>query len=142
MALIGAVLVYAGPPPGVGYLARVGPAPLRFRAVSARLNPTTVLPPLKMNDDVTNAPAAIPIQTTEPEPAPPASNELVFQGPEPLATVITNELPAAEIPSGPQLLLRYFGHSTNYDGSISTSVEFTPPSPPPPRGSTATYISE
>src|SRR5690349_20364522 len=50
VALVSSVLISAGPPAGVGYLPRVGPGMLRFKA-EVHANPAVLLPPLKMNDD-------------------------------------------------------------------------------------------
>jgi hypothetical protein len=120
---------------GSGYLACVGPAPLRFREV----------PPPVTNQVVLAVPDPEPVATiASPAPFGPMP-ELRPPSSEPPA--ITNEA-ASAIPDttspeevvSPQMLLKYFNKSTNgASSSVVMPMGFTPPKSPEPPASKATY---
>jgi hypothetical protein len=140
-----------------GYLARVGPSPLRFAQAAPRLDPSVVLPPLKMADEstTTNTVESVPPVTdeTDPEAAPeikpdePSTSPIL--GPEPApasnSDADTNTLPVAGQVT-PQMLLRFFTPNKRA-GVAPEPLQFTPPSPiapPAPAssgGSSASYVS-
>jgi hypothetical protein len=112
----------------VGYLARIGPAPLRFQAPAPGPEHTVVLPPLAMSDPLPEmfgppAPAVIePViqpQPSAPTPEPPRQPELT-----------------------PQMFLPFFNRSaTNQDYNLALPYVFTPPVtaiPAPPSKATFT----
>ena len=135
---------------GGGYLARIGPGPLRFEEAAVRLNPAMVLPPLNMGHEgtVTNTNLLSVNDSLTNLVDEPLGTEAVSNTPE-----IHVELPAPISDPGvsgsangpevtPQILLRYFNTNSNTETFISPKVIFTPPSPGPSRGSSATYISK
>lgn len=149
-ALFSAVMIYAGSSPaGVGYLPRMGPTPLRFRS-AFEADAAKVLPPLEIPDRVgTNAPVQLPTFADEPPPEPPTAYEPPSQidlqlppAPLPVPQVgyATNAPPTVQGVLVPQMLLQYFGNSTNPPAIIAPPVEFYPP-PPPLSRSSAVYIS-
>jgi hypothetical protein len=142
IALVSAALVYAGPPAGAGYLARIGPSVLRFRPTAAPVDPAKVLPPLQMTDEGNPATTADEDNDSPSDPernAQESANDLLEPSVAPDdSTAVTNAPPAHVVP---QLLMHYFGNSTNKEAVVSPPVEFTPPGPPLSRGSSATYIS-
>jgi hypothetical protein len=119
----------------VGYLAKIGPAPLRFQTPPKGPEVTVMLPPLKMSEPpaelrevTTNEIAAV--ETTV-EPAPPV--------------VVTSPPVATEPAFTPQMLLQFFNrNSTNYDTSLVLPYQFTPPVAPiiPAPPSKATYTKK
>jgi hypothetical protein len=132
--------IWLGAKPTVGYLARVGPAPLRFQPPPKAAEVTVALPPLAMKD---------------PEPVieyygPPAPLE------EPIVTTVTSSTNAAPVQPqvaapdvsalSPQMLIQYFNDRSrsNQDYSVLLPFNFSPPPaatiPPPP--SKATYQSK
>ena len=127
-----AAITFGGKP--CGYLARIGPAPLRFQAPPKGPDYTVALPPLKMSEPppelrevTTNETATLqqPVAITPP-PAQPA--------------VVPTE-PAFT----PQMLLQFFHqNSTNYDASVIVPYQFNPPSAPiiPAPPSKATYTKQ
>lgn len=54
--------------------------------------------------------------------------------------IVTNNLPVGS-QFTPQALIRFFPLDKNKQVIVPAPVEFTPPSPPPSRGSSATYES-
>ncbi len=152
-ALLSAVMIYAGSSPaGVGYLPRMGPTPLRFRS-AFEADPGKVLPPLDIPDDTatTNAIVPFPPFNEEPAPAPQVAYEPPSQIdlqlpppplPAPQMGYATNAPPSVQGVLVPQMLLQYFGHSTNQSSAVIVAppVEFYPP-PPPLSRSSAVYIS-
>jgi hypothetical protein len=149
-ALLSAVMIYAGSSPaGVGYLPRMGPTPLRFHS-AFEADPAQVLPPLQILDKAaTNAPAQWPTfadQSPSESPAaydPPSQIDLQLPPaplPAPQVGYFTNAPPTVQGVLVPQMLLQYFGHSTNQSTIIAPPVEFYPP-PPPLSRSSAVYIS-
>jgi hypothetical protein len=138
---------------GSGYLARVGPSPLRFAIVPARLDPATALPPLTPPEEIVTTTTPSTNLTTSMEFGPqPLSASLnstnspgeILIGPEPLdssnSTQAPSELPA-QTGISPQMLLRYFNRPGTREALISAPLEFTPPTPNANSGSSATYIS-
>jgi hypothetical protein len=114
------VAVCAGPKP-VGYLARLGPAPLRFQPPPKGLSEIGPLPPLAMTD-----------------PDPP----IEFVGPpppaEPAPVVETTTAPAQPAPGPvvqvepvftPQMFLQFFNdkNGTNRDFNLVVPYQFMPP---------------
>ena len=149
IALLSATFIYAGPPVGLGYLAGIGPTPLRF-AAEVRRDPSKVLPPLIMTDLSTNKPTELPpnqasaeleIPDIELEYAALQAPPQPATGPVTNAPVMVGPAPGF-IPAGPggMPVLGYFNHPTNHQSFISTPVEFTPPIPSFNRSS-AVYIS-
>jgi hypothetical protein len=128
-------VVWMNGKPTVGYLARVGPAPLRFQTPARPEDVTVVLPPLAMRD---------------PEPV------LEFLGPPmpetPLAPMVLEAASEPALPPPtqgtqvltPQMLIQFFsGDSTNHDYNVVAPIPFSPPpaniSAPPSR---ATYTKQ
>ena len=149
-ALLSAVMIYAGSSPaGVGYLPRLGPTQLRFSS-GFEADPAKVLPPLEIPDKAaTNAIVQLPTFADEPPPEPPGPYEPPSQIdlqlpppplPAPQLGYATNAPPTVQGVMVPQMLLQYFGHSTNQSTIIAPPVEFYPP-PPPISRSSAVYIS-
>ena len=150
VALLSAVMIYAGSSPaGVGYLPRMGPAPLRFKS-GDEADPAKILPPLQIPD---KAPASAPVQLPTFLDEPPAEPQSAYEPPSqidlqlppaplpaPQVGYVTNAPPSVQGVLVPQMLLQYFGHSTNQPTIIAPPVEFYPP-PPPLSRSSAVYIS-
>lgn len=129
MGLTAAAVIWLGGKPSPGYLAKVGPAPLRFKAPAKGPEATVALPPLVMTDPPppppeeygppppTNAPVAVVETVAPPEPAP----------------VQTVALPPV---LSPQLLIPFFNRSgTNQDVGVVVPYQFSPPAatiPAPP----------
>ncbi|HEV8543908.1 MAG TPA: hypothetical protein VGR78_16070 [Verrucomicrobiae bacterium] len=137
-----------------GYLVRVGPGPLRFVQAAPRLDPSLVLPPLKMTDEstTTNTVESVPPVTdeTDPEAAPeikpddPSQSPILVPEPAPASNsdADTNTLPVAGQVT-PQMLLRFFTPNKRA-AAAPEPLQFTPPPPPAPassRGSSASYVS-
>lgn len=126
---------------GGGYLARVGPKPLRFAEPAPRRDLAKALPPLDMGEHVN-------------------TNTVHEYGPQPLpdyaAAGIDEEWIGPNIPEStapapnsglrqvtPETLLQFFPISRGTNTAIIIApIEFTPPAPVPVRSSTATYISK
>lgn len=163
LRVLGVALAGASVMAGGGYLATVGPSPIRFAPVVPRYDPGKVLPPLDMGD-------APEIETTETlttektddatagsEPTPTidgtAARIETTQPPPPESIVITpqSQPQFPEVRPGqneitPQMLLRYFtNEGTNAIGKevlVPLQVEFTPPAPASAGAkSSATYLS-
>ena len=119
-----------------GYLARIGPAPLRFAAPSKGPEITVNLPPLVMSDPPAPVHEVTTNETVTVE-APPQQVATTSPAPEP--TVVME--PAFT----PQMLLQFFNrngaNATNREPAVVVPYEFTPPGsaviPAPP--SKATY---
>ena len=137
VGLTAAAVIWMGPAPSVGYLKRVGPAPLRF------------LPPPKAPSEM--APLLPPLAMKDPEP-PPAEffgppidmNALpVVETPAPAPVVTTPTVPMEPVFT-PQMFLQYFNdrNGTNRDFNVVVPYQFTPPQAPniPAPPSRATYI--
>ena len=154
--LLSATLLHAGAPAGPGYLARLGPSSLRFRA-DVHGNAAVLLPPLRMSDDEETKeqpkPADSPDQRLATTPLAEGllpADDGVHDLPSDL-DLNPGEFPSTEPrkvepPSGasvvaPQMLLRYFNHGTNDTTVITMPVEFTPPGAPVTRSSSATYLT-
>ena len=125
-----------------GYLATVGPAPLRFRSL------ITVVTPRSQPIVTVNQPPVATVVTNESAatPAPHVTldtNSPVIVPPTPAA--ITNEVymtPALRPDDviSPQMLLRYFNRSTNGTSTtILAPLNVTPAKPAEPPSSKATY---
>lgn len=130
---------------GSKYLVQIGPGPLRFEQATLRLNPAEVLPPLNMGGGTTNQlPVKLELTNNPPE---------IVTAPNPVAPVEVHAEPAPQVeqtlpsvaPAGeitPQLLIRYFNTNSNTETVVVPNVIFTPPTPGPLPGSSATYISK
>jgi len=171
--LIGAITAAGGianaKSAAIGYLAKVGPVPLRFLP---RITKIGVLPPLPdgsstpaSNPQIPNPPpqsdsATAPQSATPPaqipaDPASPLSDAPADQSPDSLLPVIENPAPdPASTPHSandllvvtPQMLIEYFkpvGSSTNNAGvSVLGPVNFTPPTPAVAPSSRAVYKTD
>lgn len=124
-----------------GYLARIGPAPLRFQPPSKGPEVTVTLPPLVMSD-----PPAPPS-----EPAVIITNDTVtVEEPSETAPTPLPQQPAVVVEPAftPQMLLQYFNHKgTNGNGNESSVIlpyQFLPPLNPtiPAPPSKATYTKQ
>jgi hypothetical protein len=135
------VKAIAGSPLG-GYLASVGPMPLRFSQVLPPATNAIVLP----KEEV--LPAFLP--TEEPShvdaPAPAAVVTQVDSAPAPTAQITSSapELAHPEDVVSPQMLIKYFKKSTNgVSTSVTAPIDFTPPKAPDNSGgSSAAYSNE
>ena len=138
ICMIGMVAVAAissGSQP-VGYLAKIGPAPLRFQSTPKGPDVTVILPPLKMSEPpaqlrevTTNLIATVetPVETTS------------------VPVVVSSPQVAVEPAFTPQMLLQFFNrNSTNYDTSLLLPYQFNPPVAPiiPAPPSKATYTKK
>jgi hypothetical protein len=143
IAFFSAVLVCGGPPTGPGYLARIGPSPLRFRSEFQR-NPAEVLPPLPDHDETPQPPPLeiplTPLNESEGSDVIPDPFENAFSTPD--ANTPANPAAPQTGPMVPQMLLQYFVRGTNQTAVVTAPVEFTPPPPPPANRSSAVYISK
>lgn len=130
-----ALVIFAGPKiQPRGYLAKVGPAPLRYRAPSLPPELIIPLPPLAMTNEVEKI---APVETTA------STNEPTAQ-----PVVVTTNAPVAAAPvTGeglltPQMFVQFFNKdgSSNAPVSVIAPIPFSPPPssiPAPP--SRATY---
>ena len=119
----------------VGYLARIGPAPLRFQTPCAGPEMSVELPPLKMSEP---APALREVTTNEI-----ASVETAVDIAPPL--VVSSPATPIEPAFTPQMLLPFFTrYSTNAETSVMFPYHFTPPVAPtiPAPPSKATYTKQ
>lgn len=154
---------------GAGYLALVGPVPVRFES---RVKPIAaaraLLPPLLMQDPLPPTPATntVAAPTENPPPPAPPTPPVVPVVPPPVAPTITvtnapAPLPPAPIPPAtgpllsplggnydptslltPQMLIHYFRpQGTNAAGVNVLAPIFLPPPPPTPPGSTVRYTT-
>jgi hypothetical protein len=120
----------------VGYLARIGPAPLRFQAPAKGLDVTVALPPLVMCDP---PPEKHEVTTIEP-----VTVETPDPAPKPI--VVASPAPRVEPEFTPQMLLQFFHHNgTNNEPNVVMPFQFIPPAaepviPAPP--SKATYTKK
>lgn len=136
VGLTAVAVIWMSGKPNAGYLATIGPAPLRFNIPARGQDVTVILPPLAMKD---------------PEP------EVEFYGPPvpstPLAPVTAAApaaMPVIAPPTDPmttftpQMLIQFFsGDATNHDYNVVMPVPFSPPPasiPAPP--SRATYTKQ
>jgi len=121
----------------VGYLARIGPAPLRFQAPAKGPDQMVALPPLVMSDP---PPATHEVMTNES-----VTVEAPVQ-PTPPPLVVTSPPPRVEPEFTPQMLLPFFNRNgTNQEPSVFVPFQFSPPVmtpaiPAPP--SKATYTKQ
>lgn len=135
IGLTAAAVIWMGPAPGVGYLRRVGPAPLRFQPPPKPMSEIGPLPPLAMTDPEPPPPEILgpPIETN----APP-----VVEATAP-APVVTPVVPVEPVFT-PQMFVQFFNgqNGTNRDFNVVVPYQFIPPPvttiPAPP--SRATYI--
>jgi hypothetical protein len=138
VGLTAMAVIWMGAKPA-GYLARIGPAPLRFQAPSRAQEALVALPPLAMSDpppapeEIYGPPPPMEGVVTEAvvEPAPVATP--VFQAPQEGATL------------SPQMLIQFFNRDgTNQDFTVVAPYQFNPPPattiPAPP--SRATYTKK
>ncbi len=135
--LIASINVAANAGNDPGYLACVGPVPLRFRAVPAPITNVFVLPPplpepVALPKPDTNAPVMVPSASLPAEPAA-IINEVSSAPPEP---------PHQDEVVSPQMFLKYFNKGTNGNSTtVIAPLDFTPPkvAEPAASGSKATY---
>ena len=132
---------------GDGYLAKVGPSPLRFQVGELRCNPALVLPPLKMSDEgSTNAVVSTQTSTNavnlfeEIRPAEEISVASTVITAQPFQGFLGGNSNPEENAVNPQVFLRYFNKSGNQEALLTPQVPFMPPAPS--AGSSAIYISE
>jgi len=141
VGLAATAVIWMGPTHGVGYLKRVGPAPLRFQPAPKPLSELGPLPPLAMKDPEPPAPEFFgpPMSATN---APPVVETTVTPA------VVTPMAPVEPLFT-PQMFVQFFndrnGNGTNgpnQDYSVVVPYQFVPPPatsiPAPP--SSATYI--
>ena len=132
MAAMAAISFGAKP---VGYLARIGPAPLRFQTPCAGPEMSVELPPLKMSEP---APALREVTT----------NEITFvDAPVDNTPALIVSSPATPIEPAftPQMLLPFFTrYTTNSEASVMFPYHFSPPVAPviPAPPSKATYTKK
>ena len=162
---LGIALAGASVMAGGGYLATVGPSPIRFAPIVPRYDPEKVLPPLDMGDapatdatdTVTTEKTRDAAATTEPSAGEVSDDTAVrhetAQPPRPESIVVTPqaqpqfpEVRPGQYEITPQMLLRYFTNDgTNSLGKevlVPLQVEFTPPAPASSGNkSSATYLS-
>jgi hypothetical protein len=142
LGIVAAAAVWLGPKPAIGYLTRVGPAPLRFQAPPPPADQMVPLPPLAMKDPEPEPEFFGPLT---PEDWKPPVVEAV-QAPPPM--VVAPQLAATDPAAGfsPQMLIQFFNgrKGTNQDYNIVVPYQFNPPPattiPAPP--SRATYIKQ
>jgi hypothetical protein len=118
------------------YLRTVGPAPLRFRAVVKAITKIVALPPPEPPKPVATLPTNGVDKT--------AVAAVPAEGPDATAAVeeidATSESSRASEVVSPQMLLKYFGKSTNGGAAgFSVPFEFIPPPPPELPSSKAEY---
>jgi len=123
-----------------GYLPSVGPVPLRIRVPET---PSTnlvhmPLPPVEPEPVITATPSeqiAAAKPAPPPRPAAPSPNTNAPVQTEPLGTP-----PTADPLISPQMLLKYFSHTTNGPASgVVAPMDFTPPASARPVSGSATY---
>ena len=152
--LLGAGVTFAG---SSGYLAKVGPVPLRFQTNISN-DARVVLPPLRTDDSSSLPPAseekdtsadpAIESTATRPAVATENSSPVLV---DPLNQVSTNSVPPASginnetnAVISPQMLLRFFqpsGSGARAEAVVVVPPVFSPPRPVTPVSSSATYTS-
>jgi hypothetical protein len=119
----------------VGYLARIGPAPLRFQSPCKGMEMTVALPPLVMSDP----PATNQVTTIN-------ETEIVEAPAQPAPTAVVAPPPAVVEPAfTPQMLLQFFNRNgTNQEPTVIMPYQFTPPATPviPAPPSKATYTKQ
>lgn len=141
LALLSGALVSAAALGGGGYLARVGPKPLRFADPAPRRDPGKDLPALSTDGHlITNI-----VEEFGPQPLPnyaAAGIDEEWIGPNiPEAAQPNSSAPGRQVT--PETLLQYFPISRGSNTTVITApIEFTPPAPVPARSSSATYISK
>lgn len=135
MGVTAALVIFAGPKPQPrGYLAKVGPAPLRYRAPALPPEMIIPLPPLAMTNEVEKiAPAETAASTNEP----PAQTVTIATNAPVVAAPVSGESPLT-----PQMFVQFFNKdgSSNAPVSVIAPIPFSPPPssiPAPP--SRATY---
>jgi hypothetical protein len=124
--------VLAGPQRG--YLATLGPVPLRFQASPLPPTVVCVLPPPAREVPVASAPVCLQ-QMSQP------TNETVaVQSPAPVAPSTMPETTNEAIVT-PQMLLEFFRQKAGHDTSVVLPLNFVPPQSSYRPSSTATYES-
>jgi hypothetical protein len=139
LGLAMSAMISMGPRPAVGYLAKLGAAPMRFQAPPRAPEELAPLPPLAM----TNPPPPPPEDFGP--PAPPENTATVVEAVTPAPAPVAQAAPTAENGMGltPQMLIQFFNEKrgTNQDFNVVVPYQFTPPPsasiPAPP--SRATY---
>src|SRR5262245_23085222 len=105
----------------VGYLARIGPAPLRFQSPCKGMEMTVTLPPLVMSDP----PATNTVTTT--------NETVIVEAPaQPAPTPVAGPAPVIVEPAfTPQMLLQFFNRNgTNQEPAVIMPYQFNPPAMP------------
>jgi hypothetical protein len=140
--------VFAGLAFGVsaapGYLPAVGPVALRFRP-AAQPATNLIVMPLPPPDSPSSAPDVLSTPAASSTPSAPSAPALAAASSAATNATTGQEAdPSASEPRiSPQMLLRYFGRSTNSAaGGILTPVDFAPPGAAGPPSSTATYSTD
>lgn len=128
-----------------GYLATVGPPPLRFESPAKTGGARVALPPLPLPETnelvaVVEPPAPPPLEIPPPSTNPPPILINIFGGSDPA----TNSWPLAAREAdvvSPQLWLKYFTKNTNAgaSGGIIAPLGFQPPQPTVPPSSKSTF---
>src|SRR5438105_5903916 len=99
----------------VGYLARIGPAPLRFQSPCKGMEMTVALPPLVMSDP----PATNQVTTT--------NEQVIVEAPvQPAQPLVVAPPPVAAEPAfTPQMLLQFFNRNgTNQEPTVVMPYQF------------------
>lgn len=122
------------------YLTKVGPVPLRF--LSAEPPATNFvrmpLPAPKPPPAVTPAASEDATPKKAAPPTPPAAAPQAASPPAPAEPTVAP--PAADPMISPQMLMKFFNHSTNGSSSgILAPMDFAPPSSAKPASGSATY---
>lgn len=137
MGLAAVAAIWMGGKPSIGYLAKVGPAPLRFKAPAKMPEEILPLPPLAMEEPPAPPPEemgpppppVMPVVAAEPEPEPPPQQPVVQ--PPPILS--------------PQMLVPFFSRVGTNDVTAIVPYQFSPPSGPssiPAPPSKATYTTK
>jgi len=117
-----------------GYLPRVGPAPLRFRAEMPAATHHFVLPPAEP-EPVAAVASPVPFGPMPELPPPTETAAITNQA----TSAVPDAIPPEDIVS-PQMLIKFFNKSTNgAPSSVITPYGFTPPRVSEPPASKATY---
>lgn len=140
MALTAAMVICLEANPGAGYLARLGPAPLRFQPTPKLLSEVGPLPPLAMNDPEPKL--AEPVGPPAPLPLTNSAPLITFSSPLTPAPFLGPMAPVEQSLS-PQTFLQFFndagGTNRNSDVSAAVPYQFMPPVTIPPPPSRAVY---
>jgi hypothetical protein len=126
--------------PQIGYLACVGPAPLRFASVM-RFSTNHFTMPLPVEDPKVEMPLPKVVTPAPPTQLGPTQPPVAIQDPVPAPQPFVQSAQPDGVVS-PQMFLKYFNkpiNGTNGTTSFVTPYGFTPPRTIEPSGSKATY---